>query len=132
MIVAEKYRQAFGWGPSIPNISWSMAKSITSALVGMRIQDGGLSLDDVLEGPYWSPEETASRNITGDCPSVVWATLAAGLHQRFKWSSELVSFYQTHSSALSPRLVVMPTDTLLITMYAPSGKHRDSCTLLRG
>lgn len=69
MIVAETYQKAFGWGPSIPNLSWSVAKSITSALVGMRIEEGGMSLNDVLMAPDWSPEESASRNITGERPS---------------------------------------------------------------
>eukprot|EP00884_Botryococcus_braunii_P007826 jgi/Botrbrau1/17044/Bobra.49_2s0100.1 len=63
-IVAEQYQEALGWGPSSRQISWSLAKSITSALVGMRIAEGGLKLSDVLKGPSWSPQEAASRHIT--------------------------------------------------------------------
>lgn len=43
ILVAERY--APGFMPDTPLISWSMAKTITAALVGMMVADGRLSLD---------------------------------------------------------------------------------------
>jgi CubicO group peptidase (beta-lactamase class C family) len=43
-------------------ISWSMAKSITQALVGMAVGDGLLSIDDDHLFPEWEHDERA--NIT--------------------------------------------------------------------
>ena len=49
-VVAEAYRE--GFGPETKQISWSMAKSITSALVGRAMQQG---LIDNLDAPMPSP-----------------------------------------------------------------------------
>jgi CubicO group peptidase (beta-lactamase class C family) len=51
-IVAERY--APGYGPDSRLISWSMAKSVTGALVGMMVADGLLVLDDPAPVPEWS------------------------------------------------------------------------------
>ncbi|MGI9629220.1 MAG: serine hydrolase, partial [Longimicrobiales bacterium] len=50
-IVAERY--ADGWGPSTPQISWSMGKSIVSALTGTLVQQGYFGLDDPAPVPAW-------------------------------------------------------------------------------
>lgn len=42
-----------GYGPDSKLISWSMAKSITSVLVGILVSDGRLVLDDPAPVPQW-------------------------------------------------------------------------------
>jgi CubicO group peptidase (beta-lactamase class C family) len=50
-LVAERYRN--GFGPDTKQVSWSMAKSITSALVGMAVKRGMIvDLDAPLPGPW--------------------------------------------------------------------------------
>ena len=46
-------RYAPGYGPGNRFISWSMAKSITSTLVGALVADGKLELDLPAPGPAW-------------------------------------------------------------------------------
>jgi CubicO group peptidase (beta-lactamase class C family) len=60
-IVAERYGTGFDAESKL--ISWSMAKSITSALVGIAVGDGKLKLDDGLNEPLW-PKGDARRAIT--------------------------------------------------------------------
>jgi len=50
-ILAESY--APGWNPDTPQISWSMGKSITSALIGVLVQRGELTLDDPAPIDIW-------------------------------------------------------------------------------
>ena len=45
--------------------SWSMAKSITNALVGILVRDGRLDIGDPIRVPEW-PEEDPRRRITVD------------------------------------------------------------------
>jgi hypothetical protein len=75
-IVLERYQEKYGWGPSSRHISFSVAKSITSGLTGLRIAEKALKLTDVLKGPLWSPQEAASRHITGALPHHSQASLA--------------------------------------------------------
>eukprot|EP00884_Botryococcus_braunii_P020734 jgi/Botrbrau1/7344/Bobra.247_3s0037.1 len=63
-VVAEQYAEELGIGPDTPLISWSVAKSISSALLGLRVGDGAINVSDIAQSPIWSPEEAASRNIT--------------------------------------------------------------------
>lgn len=51
-IIAERYGE--GFGPDTRLISWSMAKSITAALVGLMVSDGRLVLDAPAPVPAWS------------------------------------------------------------------------------
>jgi CubicO group peptidase (beta-lactamase class C family) len=51
-IIAERYAE--GFGPDSKLISWSMAKSITAALVGLMVSDGRLVLDAPAPVPAWS------------------------------------------------------------------------------
>jgi CubicO group peptidase (beta-lactamase class C family) len=49
-IVAERY--APGFSPEIPQLGWSMSKSITAGLVGVLIKNGRLGLDT---SAFWPP-----------------------------------------------------------------------------
>ena len=46
-------------------LSWSLAKSLTSALLGLRVRDGALSVLQLASAPDWSVAEAQRRNITG-------------------------------------------------------------------
>jgi len=54
-LVAERYRKGFGAGTRL--ISWSMAKSITQALVGIAAREGKLDPDKPMGNPRWSPND---------------------------------------------------------------------------
>lgn len=50
-LVAERYRE--GYTPDMPMVSWSMAKSITHALVGVAVENGHISdLDAPMPTPW--------------------------------------------------------------------------------
>jgi CubicO group peptidase (beta-lactamase class C family) len=51
-IVAERY--GAGYTPDTRFIAWSMAKSVTSVLIGILVDDGTLTLDDRAPVPAWS------------------------------------------------------------------------------
>ena len=51
-LVAEKYLP--GFGPDTPLISWSMAKSITQALVGIAVRKGLVDIDKPMGNPRWA------------------------------------------------------------------------------
>lgn len=61
-IVAERY--ADGWGPYTPQISWSMGKSVASALTGVLIQQGEYGLDDRAPIPAWKGPHDPRNQIT--------------------------------------------------------------------
>lgn len=61
-IVAERY--APGFGPQRPLIGWSMTKSITNTLIGMRVGDGALRLDEPAPVPEWRAADDPRRHIT--------------------------------------------------------------------
>jgi hypothetical protein len=56
---------------STPLVSWSLAKSVTSAVVGVRSGDlqmeTGFSPYQLASTPVWNASEVAARNITGGC-----------------------------------------------------------------
>jgi CubicO group peptidase (beta-lactamase class C family) len=54
-IVAERYGEGFDASSKL--ISWSMAKSVTAALVGIGLGDGQLKLDDPLNEPLWADSD---------------------------------------------------------------------------
>lgn len=58
-IVAERYRR--GVHPDRPFISWSMAKSITSALVGILVRQGKLDISRPMPVKEWSADDPRSR-----------------------------------------------------------------------
>jgi CubicO group peptidase (beta-lactamase class C family) len=51
-LVAERY--APGYAPETPMLSWSMAKSVTAALIGIEVGDGRLALRAPAPVPEWS------------------------------------------------------------------------------
>lgn len=53
-IVAERYAPGFDGGTALPG--WSMTKTATGVLVGMRVKDGALALDDAGLMPEWRKE----------------------------------------------------------------------------
>ena len=56
--------------PSTPLLSWSLAKSVTSAIVGVRSVDStienGFDPYQLATTPVWNASEVAARNITGE------------------------------------------------------------------
>jgi CubicO group peptidase (beta-lactamase class C family) len=58
-LVAERYRP--GFGPHTPSRSWSVAKSITNALVGMLVDEGRLRVDAPAPIPEWPPGDPRAR-----------------------------------------------------------------------
>ncbi len=61
-LVAERY--APGFGPHVPHVSWSMGKSITSALIGILVGQGELALDDPAPVAEWQGADDPRRAIT--------------------------------------------------------------------
>ena len=60
--VIERYGK--GYGPANRFISWSMAKSVTSTLVGQLVGDGGLRLDATAPVPEWQTPGDPRGKIT--------------------------------------------------------------------
>jgi CubicO group peptidase (beta-lactamase class C family) len=61
-LVLERY--APGFDANTRFYSWSMAKSVTQALVGLLVRDGRLALDDRVDVPEWSAADDPRRAIT--------------------------------------------------------------------
>ncbi|RMB61272.1 serine hydrolase domain-containing protein [Tessaracoccus antarcticus] len=51
-LVAERYAE--GFDATTPQLGWSMAKSVTSLLVGRLVEQGGVELDDTQLRPEWT------------------------------------------------------------------------------
>ncbi|HUH85038.1 MAG TPA: serine hydrolase [Stellaceae bacterium] len=63
-VVAERY--APGYGVGTPLLSWSTAKSVTSALIGILVRQGRLSLDEPAPLPAWRDPKDPRHAITID------------------------------------------------------------------
>lgn len=63
-LIAERY--ASGFDRHMPLTGWSMTKSLTSALIGLRVGDGVLSLHDPAPVPEWQGRDDPRRHITLD------------------------------------------------------------------
>jgi CubicO group peptidase (beta-lactamase class C family) len=63
-IVAERY--ADGFDAQMPMIGWSMSKTATNALIGLRVKDGALNLDDDRLMPQWWHPDDPRGTITLD------------------------------------------------------------------
>jgi CubicO group peptidase (beta-lactamase class C family) len=63
-LVAERY--AAGYGPGTPMLSWSMAKSVLAALVGIAVGDGRLALRAPAPVPEWRAPRDPRAAITLD------------------------------------------------------------------
>jgi CubicO group peptidase (beta-lactamase class C family) len=63
-LVAEAY--ARGYGPETPFLSWSMAKSVLAALVGVAVAEGRLALAEPAPVPEWRAPGDSRGAITLD------------------------------------------------------------------
>lgn len=63
-LLAERYAE--GYTASTPMISWSMAKSVLAALVGLAVEEGRLSLEGPAPVPEWSSTDDPRHAITLD------------------------------------------------------------------
>jgi CubicO group peptidase (beta-lactamase class C family) len=54
-VVVERYMT--GFGPDTPLISWSMAKSMTQALVGVAVRRGLVNIDRPMGNPHWAASD---------------------------------------------------------------------------
>ncbi len=54
-IVLERYAE--GYGPDMPLPAWSMAKSVTHALVGAAVLQGLVDIDRPMGSPHWPAED---------------------------------------------------------------------------
>jgi hypothetical protein len=66
-LVAERYDASQGVAADTPLLSWSLAKSVTSALLGVRTAVPDLapfSVAQLAGSPVWNATEVAARNIT--------------------------------------------------------------------
>lgn len=61
-IIGESY--AKGFGPDTPLLGWSMAKTVTAALIGTMLENGKLIRDDDLTASYSGWAEDDRRDIT--------------------------------------------------------------------
>ena len=61
-IIGERY--ASGFGPDSRHVSWSMGKSITSALIGMLVGEAELNIDDPAPIAEWQGVDDPRRAIT--------------------------------------------------------------------
>lgn len=60
-LVAERYAE--GFGPTTPQLGWSMAKSVTNLLVGRLVQEGRVALDDSHLRPEWEGDRRADITV---------------------------------------------------------------------
>ena len=63
-LIAERY--ASGFGLDMPQLGWSMSKSVTNALVGMLVQQGKLELHRPAPVPEWQKAGDTRQKITLD------------------------------------------------------------------
>jgi CubicO group peptidase (beta-lactamase class C family) len=58
-LVTERYMP--GYGPDTPLLSWSMAKSITQAMVGIAVRRGLVDLDQPMGNPRWPASDARTQ-----------------------------------------------------------------------
>jgi CubicO group peptidase (beta-lactamase class C family) len=58
-LVHERY--APGFAPDMPLVSWSMAKSVTQALVGVAVQQGRVDIDKPMGSPHWDANDKRAQ-----------------------------------------------------------------------
>jgi len=84
-IVAERY--APGYSRDMPLIGWSMSKTVTAALVGIRVGEGKLSLKDPASVPEWKKPGDRRGEITLE--QLLW--MAGGLEFDEEYETKPVS-----------------------------------------
>lgn len=62
-LVVEEYNE---WDPDATHMSWSMAKSITSSLIGILVGQGRLDITEPVAAPEWSEPGDPRAEITLD------------------------------------------------------------------
>jgi CubicO group peptidase (beta-lactamase class C family) len=58
-LVAERYMP--GFGPDTPLLSWSMAKSVTQALLGIAVKQGLVDIDKPMGNPAWPSSDPRAK-----------------------------------------------------------------------
>lgn len=71
-LVYEQY--APGYSPDTKLVSWSMAKSVTQALVGVAVQQGRIRVDEPMGSPHWSADDRRAR-----IPWRTWLQMTDGM-----------------------------------------------------
>lgn len=71
-LVYEQY--AAGYGRDMRLISWSMAKSVTQALVGAAVLQGLVDINKPMGNPHWAPDDPRART-----PWRIWLQMTDGL-----------------------------------------------------
>ncbi len=109
-LVAERY--APGYGPGTPMLSWSMAKSVTAALVAVAVAEGRLALHERAPVREWSEPGDARGAIT--------------LDQLLRMSSGLV--WDEHYGATNDvsRMLFRHADTGAFAARSPLGAPPDT------
>jgi CubicO group peptidase (beta-lactamase class C family) len=59
VLVAERYMT--GYGPDTPLLSWSMAKSVTQALLGIAVRRGLVDIDKPMGNPHWAAGDARAQ-----------------------------------------------------------------------
>lgn len=62
-LIVEEYNE---WDPEATHMSWSMAKSINSALIGILVGQGKIDIWDPVEAPEWDAADDPRAAITLD------------------------------------------------------------------
>ena len=78
-LVTERYMP--GYGPDTPLLSWSMAKSITQAMVGIAVRRGLVDIDKPMGNPHW-PANDARAQIPWHnwiVPSKIWCSCGSAI-----------------------------------------------------
>lgn len=125
-LVAERY--AAGYHAAMPLPGWSMTKTLTHALLGVRIQEGKLDPTAALAVPEWRSDERRAIGFDD------LLTMTAGLSWREDYadpSSDALRMLFTssdHAAAYANRPVANPPGTTFL--YA-SGATNLLCRLLR-
>jgi CubicO group peptidase (beta-lactamase class C family) len=65
-VVVERYAEDLDVDADTTLISWSMAKSITQALIGLAVEDGTLAVHEPAPVPEWADRHDPRRAITVD------------------------------------------------------------------
>ncbi len=71
-LVHEQY--GAGYKPDMKLVSWSMAKSITQALVGVAVQQGKVNVDTPMGSPHWDPGDKRAQ-----IPWRTWLQMTDGM-----------------------------------------------------